>query len=50
MVVGPGSGSIAIFAARRIAATLWAGELRDVVAIATSRATDTAARALGSRC
>ena len=46
MVIGLGSGSTAIFATRRIAARLRSGELRDVVAIATSRATDTAARAL----
>ena len=47
MVVGLGSGSTAIFATRRIAARLRAGELRDVIAIATSSATEAAARALG---
>lgn len=47
MVVGLGTGSTAIFATRRIAARLRAGELHDIIAIATSRATDAAARALG---
>lgn len=47
MVVGLGTGSTAIFATRKIAARLAAGDLRDIVAIATSRATDAAARALG---
>ena len=47
MVVGLGTGSTAIFTIRRIAARLRAGELRDVTAIATSKATDAAARALG---
>lgn len=47
MVVGLGTGSTAIFATRRVAARLEAGDLRDIVAIATSRATDAAARALG---
>ncbi|WP_370677469.1 ribose-5-phosphate isomerase RpiA [Pleomorphomonas sp. PLEO] len=47
MVVGLGTGSTAIFATREIAARLQAGDLRDIVAIATSRATDAAARALG---
>ena len=47
MVVGLGSGSTAIFATRRIAERLHAGDLRDVVAIATSGATEAAARALG---
>ena len=47
MVIGLGTGSTAIFATRRIAARLHAGELRDVVAVATSRATDAAAHALG---
>lgn len=47
MVVGLGTGSTAIFATRRIAARLRAGDLHDIVAIATSRATDAAARALG---
>lgn len=47
MVVGLGTGSTAIFATRKIAARLHTGDLRDIVAIATSRATDTAARELG---
>ncbi len=47
MVVGLGTGSTAIFATRKIAARLHSSDLRDVVAIATSRATDAAARALG---
>lgn len=47
MVVGLGTGSTAIFATRRIARKLRCGELRDIVAIATSRATDAAARELG---
>ncbi|MBS0561371.1 MAG: ribose-5-phosphate isomerase RpiA [Proteobacteria bacterium] len=47
MVVGLGTGSTAIFATRRIAARLREGGLRDIVAIATSLATETAARALG---
>ncbi len=47
MVVGLGSGSTAIFATRRIAERLRAGELGKIVAVATSSATDEAARALG---
>ena len=47
MVVGLGTGSTAIFATRCIARKLRAGELRDIVALATSRATDAAARELG---
>ena len=47
MVVGLGTGSTAIFATRRLAERLYAGDLRDIVAVATSRATDAAARALG---
>ncbi|WP_428483913.1 ribose-5-phosphate isomerase RpiA [Rhodopila sp.] len=47
MVVGLGTGSTAIFAARNIAERLRAGGLRDIVAIATSRATEAAARELG---
>lgn len=47
MVVGLGTGSTAIFAIRRLAARLRAGELSDIVAIATSRVSDVAARALG---
>ncbi|MGD0104464.1 MAG: ribose-5-phosphate isomerase RpiA [Rhodopila sp.] len=47
MVVGLGTGSTAIFATRHIAERLRLGELKDIVAIATSRATDVAARELG---
>jgi ribose 5-phosphate isomerase A len=47
MVVGLGTGSTAIFATRRIGALLRDGDLKDVTAIATSRATDAAARDLG---
>jgi ribose 5-phosphate isomerase A len=47
MVVGLGTGSTAIFATRRIGALLRAGTLRDVVGIATSKATEDEARALG---
>lgn len=47
MVVGLGTGSTAIFATRKIAARLQTGDLQGIVAIATSRATDNAARTLG---
>lgn len=47
MVIGLGTGSTAIFATRRIAERLRCGDLKDVVAVATSRATDKAARELG---
>jgi ribose 5-phosphate isomerase A len=47
MVVGLGTGSTAIFATRRIGELLRSGELKDIVAIATSRATYAAARDLG---
>jgi ribose 5-phosphate isomerase A len=47
MVVGLGTGSTAIFATRRIGELLRTGGLKDIVAIATSRATDAAARELG---
>lgn len=47
MVIGLGTGSTAIFATRKIAARVHTGDLRDVVAVATSRATDAAARTLG---
>ncbi len=47
MVVGLGTGSTAIFAIRRVAARLRAADLSDVVAIATSRVTEAAARSLG---
>ena len=46
MVVGLGTGSTAIFAIRRIAARLRDGDLNGIQAIATSRATEAAARAL----
>jgi ribose 5-phosphate isomerase A len=47
MVVGLGTGSTAIFAIRRIAARLHTGDLNGILAIATSNAAETAARALG---
>ena len=47
MVCGLGSGSTAIFATRRIAERLRTGDLKDIAAIATSRATGRAARELG---
>ena len=47
MVLGLGTGSTAIFAIRRIAARLCAGDLNGIQAIATSCATEAAARALG---
>ena len=47
MVVGLGTGSTAIFATRRIAERLHTGELKDIIAIATSVATDNDARQLG---
>jgi ribose 5-phosphate isomerase A len=47
MVVGLGTGSTAIFATRHIGELLRTGALRDIVAIATSKATDAAARDLG---
>ncbi|PKR88809.1 ribose 5-phosphate isomerase A [Pleomorphomonas diazotrophica] len=47
MVVGLGTGSTAIFATRKIAVRLQTGDLQGIVAIATSRATDDTARALG---
>ena len=47
MVVGLGTGSTAIFAIRRIAVRLRTGDLTDIVAIATSRATEATARTLG---
>ena len=46
MVVGLGTGSTAIWATRRIGALLSSGELKDIVAIATSRRTDEEARQL----
>jgi ribose 5-phosphate isomerase A len=47
MVVGLGSGGTALYATRRIAALVRAGELRDLVAVPTSIATETEARRLG---
>lgn len=47
MVIGLGTGSTAIFATRRIAQRLQAGDLRDISAIPTSLATEAAARELG---
>jgi ribose 5-phosphate isomerase A len=47
MKVGLGTGSTAIFATRRIAELLKTGKLRDIVAFATSKATDAEARRLG---
>ncbi len=46
MVVGLGTGSTAIFAVQRIATLMGEGKLRGIIAIATSKATDDAARAL----
>jgi ribose 5-phosphate isomerase A len=46
MVVGLGTGSTAIFATRRIGELIRTGALQDIVAIATSRATNAAARDL----
>ena len=47
MTVGLGTGSTAIFATRRLGELLRRGDLKDVVAIATSRQTDDEARHLG---
>jgi ribose 5-phosphate isomerase A len=47
MVVGLGTGTTAIFATRRIGERLKSGDLRKIVAIATSKATEAAARDLG---
>lgn len=47
MKVGLGTGSTAIFATRRIAELLKTGELRDIVAFATSKATAEEALRLG---
>ena len=46
-VIGLGTGSTAIFATRRIAQCLGSGDLRDIIAIPTSRQTEADARALG---
>jgi ribose 5-phosphate isomerase A len=47
MIVGLGTGSTAIWAVRRLAERLRAGELRDVVGVPTSSRTERDARALG---
>lgn len=47
MKVGLGTGSTAIYATRQIAELLKTGELRDILAFATSKATDEQARQLG---
>ncbi len=47
MAVGLGTGSTAIHATRRVGELLMAGELRDIVAFATSRATHAEAVRLG---
>ncbi len=47
MKVGLGTGSTAVFATRRIAELLQSGALRDIIAIATSRATAAEAARLG---
>ena len=47
MVVGLGTGSTAIHMVRRLAELLSAGQLRDIVCIATSNQTEDEARSLG---
>jgi ribose 5-phosphate isomerase A len=47
MVVGLGTGSTAVWAVRRVGERLAAGELRDIVAVATSLRTAEDARGLG---
>ncbi|MCY4071542.1 MAG: ribose-5-phosphate isomerase RpiA [Chloroflexi bacterium] len=47
MVIGLGTGSTAIFATRRIAQRIHDGDLCDIIAIPTSRATEADARELG---
>lgn len=47
MIIGLGTGSTAIFATRRIAERIHAGELGDILAVPTSRATEEAALELG---
>ena len=47
MVVGLGTGSTAIHAIRRIAALIQSGELRDVLGVPTSTASEASARELG---
>ena len=46
MIIGLGTGSTAIFATRGIADRIQSGELRDIIAIPTSSATEADARAL----
>ncbi len=47
MKVGLGTGSTALFATRRLAELLRAGQVRDLAAFATSKTTDAIARQLG---
>ena len=47
MVIGLGTGSTAIFATRRIAQRLRSGDLRAIVGVPTSQATEAAAIELG---
>ncbi|MCG3140967.1 MAG: Ribose-5-phosphate isomerase A [Anaerolineae bacterium] len=47
MKVGLGTGSTALFATRRLGELLQTGQLRDIRAFATSKATDAEARRLG---
>ena len=47
MVVGLGTGSTAIFATRRVGELLRSGEIQNITAFATSKATEEAARELG---
>lgn len=47
MVIGLGTGSTAIFATRRIAQRIRGGDIRDIIAIPTSSATEADARELG---
>ena len=47
MIIGLGTGSTAIFATRRIARRIQSGDLRDVLAVPTSLATEAAALELG---
>ena len=47
MIVGLGTGGTALYATRRIGALIRAGDLRDIVAVATSVATGTEARRIG---
>lgn len=47
MTIGLGTGTTAIFATRKIGELVQQGQLRDIIAIATSRQTDDEARKLG---